>query len=164
MVITLTALFRSPATAQTTISDAKIPTLPPPPSTQRHLLPSPASFQKTLKTTASLFPSRNPPPSAAIQRSGDMGGAQAKKRRGRPRSTLLPAWSGRTLEARRPPPRHLVEKLPHPYTPIDQAFRVSRPPGLTAPGRPPDPGFMGMTLLRRSSVPPSNARSMMWSL
>lgn len=155
------ALFQTPAIAPTTISDARIPTLPPPLSTQRPLSPSLVSSLKTPNPTTSLFPSRNPlppAPNAMIQKSGGTAGVQLKRKRRKLRGTLLPTWSGRTLEARHPPPRRLVEKHPRPDTPIDQTSRGSRPPGLTAPGQP-DLEFMEMTLHRRSSVPLTNARS-----
>lgn len=152
--------------AQAVTSAAMTPSPLPRPSPQRPLSPSLVSSPKTLKATTSLFPSRNPlqsAPDAVTQRSGDMVGAPAKRKRERLRSTLLRAWSGRILEVLHPLPRPLAERALRPDTPIDPMFHVSHPPGPTAPGSHPDLAFTEMTLLPHSLALPSNARSMMWS-
>ena len=143
------------------VSGNRIRALPPPPSTQRHLLPSLVPSPRTLNPTTSLFPSKNPPPlppSALTQRSEGMNGARAK--RNTPESTPLQAWLGKILRAHHPLPVLLAEEPLRLGHLIELRFPVRCLPGPMAQGQRPDLEFTETIPLQPSLVRPPNARSM----
>ena len=155
------ALSRTLGTAQILMSGNRIRTLPPPHSTQRHLLPSLVSSPRTLNPTTSLFPSKNPlplPPGALTQRSGGMDGVRAKRKT--PKNTPLQAWSGKIRRAHHPLPILLAEEPLRPGRLIEPMFPVRCLPGPMAQGQWPDLEFTETIPLQPSLVRPSNARSM----